>query len=76
MTPLPQEGYSATVKLELRVGGQLLEVAQVGADSLILRQPGRLPPGPAELLVTVAGTTEVHPIILAPGDGSRLVTYW
>jgi hypothetical protein len=72
-------GYSAPVTLELRAHGQTYPVAQVGDGSLILRDPRRLPPGPAEIIVTVAGVRDVHEVVLYPSshdDDADEVFFW
>jgi hypothetical protein len=73
-------GYSADVKLDLRVNGCLFPLAQMGPNRLILRQETSLPDGPAEVIATIDGepqrwtvdiadchlTRRMVPIILGP----------
>jgi hypothetical protein len=46
-------GYSANVKLRLRVNGCLFPLAQVGHDRVMFDQPTVLPEGEAEVIVIV-----------------------
>jgi hypothetical protein len=71
-------GYSSNVELRLFVGGESIDVAQTGRDSVILREPRELAAGPAELIITIDGRTDRLPIVLRPtGTGpTRLVSYW
>ena len=63
-----QDGFSSRVRLQLRVRDQLLPVAQVGPDSLILRQTHEIPPSTlAQLLISVDGREETHDILLPEG---------
>ena len=59
--------HSAKVRLRLLVNGDDLEVAQVGNGSCILRDPRPHPPCDAQLIVTVDGLTETHPVFLSHG---------
>ena len=62
------DGYSARVRLGLRVDGARLEVAQVGPDSLILREPRVIAPSTiADLIIEVDDKVEVTSVILAEG---------
>jgi hypothetical protein len=73
----PQE-LSSDVILRLRAGGKILRVGQVCDKVLYLREVRATPPGDAELLITVNGRTEVHPIFLPHGidDGSETVNFF
>ncbi len=73
------KSYSAPVTLELNAHGQTYPVAQVGNGTLILRDPRRLPPGPAEIIVTIAGDRKVHDVVLCPSsddDDADEVFFW
>jgi hypothetical protein len=61
-------GYSSEVELHLLVDGRRLEVAQVGKDFLILREPAAVPSGHAELIITIDGNEQVHHVILSAND--------
>ncbi|MCL2640416.1 MAG: hypothetical protein FWD53_06200 [Phycisphaerales bacterium] len=43
VAPIASNGYSARVRLELRVGETRLPLAQIGQDRIILVQPAILP---------------------------------
>jgi hypothetical protein len=62
----PRE-LSSDVLLQLRVGGRTLRVGQVCDKVLYLREVRAMPSGDAELLITINGRTEVHPIFLPHG---------
>jgi hypothetical protein len=62
----PRE-LSSDVLLQLRVGGQILRVGQICDKLVYLREVKAMPPGSAELLITINGHTEVHPIFLPHG---------
>lgn len=65
MTQLTQEGFSADVRLELSVEGRSLEVAQVGNDSIILREEARDIIGKqATLSIQIGATRKVQTITL------------
>jgi hypothetical protein len=73
-----ESGHSATVDIRLEIDGVVLEVAQVGRESLILREPYESPPtGDARVVITVDGREHAHPIILHQGisKDSRLVNF-
>jgi len=62
------DGYSARVRLGLRVDGNQLDVAQVGPDSLILREPRAIAPSTvAKLIIEVDDKVEETSIMLAEG---------
>jgi len=46
-------GYSATVRLHLVVGDDVLELASIGPTEISPREPTELPPGPAEVVMHV-----------------------
>ncbi|WP_254512547.1 hypothetical protein [Anatilimnocola floriformis] len=61
-------GYSANVEIRLEVEGVILDVAQVGRDSLILREPYESPiTAGARVVITVDGREHIHPIFLHQG---------
>lgn len=62
------DGYSARVRLGLRVDGTRLDVAQVGPDSLILREPRVIAPSTvADLIIEVDDKVEETSVVLAEG---------
>lgn len=64
----PTEGYSATVKIRLEVEGVVLEVAQVGRDSLVLCESHESgPTADTRVVITVDGREHVHPVFLHQG---------
>ena len=72
-----EKGYSPPVTLELHVGGEVLEVAQVGDGSLILRAPRRLPAESANIVVFIDGVRKDHPVVLKPADHEDVeVLFW
>lgn len=60
-------GYSATVRLELRVADCRIPLAQVGPDWVIPRRPHALPPTEAELIVTIDDHVETSTVVLDDG---------
>ena len=43
-------GYSALVRLHLKIGDQVLKLGQIGPDRVVLNDPAEFPPGPAEVV--------------------------
>jgi hypothetical protein len=66
-------GYSAHVELYLLVGGEQLRVAQVGPDSLILRDMRVIAPSTsATLVIKIDDHDEQHDVVLYEGaSGTR-----
>jgi hypothetical protein len=58
---------SSDVLLQLRVAGEVLRVGQVCDGLMYLRETRSLPACDAELLITINGRQEVHPIFLPHG---------
>jgi hypothetical protein len=50
---LPETGYSADVRMELRLNGHVLKVGQLGPSFLILSEPVNHPPAEAELMLSI-----------------------
>ena len=46
-------GYSAHVRMELRVNGHVLRIAQMSSDFLMLKQPVAHPPADAEIYLRI-----------------------
>jgi hypothetical protein len=51
----PANGYSSNVRLELRLNGTTLQVAQVAPDWCILMEPIDHPPCDAEMVLHIDG---------------------
>jgi len=49
------EGYSADVKMEVRIGDQVHPIAHLGPNFLILRYPIECPPTDAEITLSIDG---------------------
>jgi hypothetical protein len=60
-------GYSANVRLELHVGDQIFELAEIAPDSVYLRKPVALPPSEAEVVMYVDGQRSVWQVDLPDG---------
>lgn len=71
----PATGYSATVRLELIAGDQVLELGQIGPDMIHVRTPISLPPCEADVVMHVDGHERHWPVFLPDGiqTESRLV---
>jgi hypothetical protein len=52
---LHSRGHSADVRIHLHVHGQILSVAQLGPDFLILRTPADHPPADAQISMSIDG---------------------
>lgn len=59
--------YSAEVRITLRVGERVFEVAQVHNTACYLRNPADVPPGPAELMISVDGRESLENVMLRDG---------
>ncbi len=60
-------GYSAEVRITLRVGDRLFNVAQVHNTACYLRDPADVPPGPAELMISIDGREKRESVMLRDG---------
>jgi hypothetical protein len=65
---------SSDVLLQLRVAGEVLRVGQVCDRVLYLRETRSLPACDAELLITINGRQEVHPVFLPHGIDAQSET--
>jgi hypothetical protein len=63
----PQAGYSADVWLFLIALGTAIPLAQIGPDSVVLRDPIELPRCEAEILMVVDGEERRWPVVLPNG---------
>jgi hypothetical protein len=59
--------HSAEVRVELYLNGTVFNVAQMGRDFLILRNPADHPPGPAQILTSIDGQETRWPVQLPDG---------
>lgn len=67
-TTKPQHyGHSAKVQIRLFVNGQVLPVAQLGPDFLVLQEPTNHPPAEAEIAMSVDGRESRWPVRLVDG---------
>jgi hypothetical protein len=64
---LKSRGHSADVRIQLRLNGHVLSVAQLGPDFLILRKPAEHTPAQAEIAMSVDGEEERWPVYLTDG---------
>jgi hypothetical protein len=64
---MERSGYSADVRIQLRLDGRCLPVAQLGPDFLILRSPTDYPPSDAEIILSIDGDESRWPVRLADG---------
>jgi hypothetical protein len=71
------EGYSAKVEIYLHVAGHKLNVARIRGGQLELRDRIDLPPGDAEVVISVDGVPSAMPVVLANGisSGSAFVEF-
>ncbi|HEV8062826.1 MAG TPA: hypothetical protein VGP68_23305 [Gemmataceae bacterium] len=65
--PLQNVIHSAVVRIQLTVNGHVLNVAQLGPDFLVLRNPIEHPPANAEVFVSIDGNEKRWPVYLADG---------
>lgn len=63
-------GHSADVRIELRVNGHVMPVAQLGPDFLVLRTPTDHPPTDAEIRMSIDGDESRWTVRLADGISS------
>jgi hypothetical protein len=78
MSSLPQDGYSAHVSLKLHVSGEVIDVAKVGPERIVLKEPRHISSGEAQLEITIGGTRKEQHVVLAPQDLRSLgeIRYW
>jgi hypothetical protein len=60
-------GYSAEVRIELRVNGHRIPVAQTGGGQLIFHDPQTLPRTDAEVVMHIDGHERRWRVALQPG---------
>jgi hypothetical protein len=64
---LNSPGHSANVRLELHLNGQVLPIAQLGPDFLVLRESIDHPPVDAEIAMSIDGHESRWPVRLDQG---------
>ncbi len=60
-------GYSARVRMELRLNGQSVAICQMGPDFVVLEQPFEHPPVDAELFVQIDESQDIWSVRLVEG---------
>ena len=69
-------GYSAAVKLFLRLNGDEIPLSQVGGGRLYFDKLVSLPPGRAEVVIEIDGVPKSSAILIpASSEPSRVVEY-
>ncbi len=72
--PVSSGSYSAHVRIELRVNGQRIPVAQTGGGNLIFDQPISLTATTGEVVMTVDGRERRWRVTLHPrGEAERVI---
>ncbi|MCW5774889.1 MAG: hypothetical protein KIS87_00385 [Phycisphaeraceae bacterium] len=67
-------GYSADVRLHLRINGDFIPLAQIGPDDVVLREPATIPPGPGEVIMHVDGRERRWTVTIGiAAPGSRVI---
>lgn len=67
-TSSPKSGrHSADVRMELRLNGQVLPMAQLGPTFFILAKPIDHPPAEAEIFMSIDGHERQWPVYLPNG---------
>ena len=64
--------HSAIVRLVLRVNGQQIPLAQLGADFAIPVEPACPPTGDAEIVMSVDGETTRMPVVIEKSEAGRI----
>ncbi len=65
--PIPQKGYSAEVRLELRAEGRVFDLAGIGPNKFTPRAPLELPICNADVVMFIDGTGYLWPVRLPNG---------
>jgi hypothetical protein len=70
MVTASESGYSAHVRLTLRVNGAVHDLSEIGPDWITLRHPVPLRPGPAVVEMAIDGSLSTWSVMLQePSDG-------
>lgn len=64
----PDGGYSADVKIHLVCGDRRYEVAEIGPDSMMLRNAPELPSGYAQIIFEIDGDRTVQDVFVTCRD--------
>ena len=62
-----REAHSAQVKMELRLDGRVLPIAQLGSDFLMLKQPFDHPPAEADIFLLIDDSESLWRVNLVEG---------
>ncbi|MDA1054089.1 MAG: hypothetical protein O3C40_26880 [Planctomycetota bacterium] len=65
--------HSAIVRLVLRVNGQKIPLAQLGADFAIPVTPVSPPSGDAEIVISVDGEITRLPVVVEKSEAGRIL---
>ena len=60
-------GYSSEIRIELRVGDRVFEVGMVHNTACFVRNPADVPPGPAELMISIDGRETLEQVLMRDG---------
>lgn len=63
-------GYSADVRLTLRAGACCWRLGQIAPDYIVFDPPASLPPGPAEVILTIDGRDRIWRVELPDGSST------
>ena len=66
-------GYSADVRMHMRVNGHTVNIGQLGPDFLILDSAPELPPSQAEITVSIDGRVRQWSVQLPDGVSAAKV---
>jgi hypothetical protein len=67
MATSSSSGYSADVQLWLETAGLIVELTQVGPDSIVVRQPITLPSSEADVVMQIDGHERRWRVLLPNG---------
>ncbi len=62
-----QNGHSGDIKLNLRVNGHIVELAQIAPEHVVARNPMDLSPCDAEVVMELDGKEHRWPVLLQDG---------
>ena len=65
--PIQQRGYSSEVRLELRAEGRVFDLASIGPNKFVPRDPLELPSCDAEIVMFIDGAGFLWPVRLPNG---------
>jgi hypothetical protein len=70
------QGYSATVRLTLRLSDRAIRLGQVGPTWFRTREPTTIPPGPATLEIEIDGVVDRTAIVIDDAGGPAQVFHY